>query len=41
MESSNGNTPLPEELNKPPEGIVLPPKDIRGAFDLLYALGHS
>jgi splicing factor 3A subunit 1 len=30
---SNGNTPtLPDEVNKPPEGVVLPPKDIRGRF---------
>jgi hypothetical protein len=28
---SNGNTPLPEDMNKPPEGMVLPPKDIKGA----------
>lgn len=41
MESSNGSTPLPEELNKPPEGVVLPPRDIRGSFDLLYTMGHS
>ena len=32
---SNGNTPtLPEEVGKPPEGVVLPPKDIRGKFQL-------
>lgn len=31
--TSNGNTPnLPEEVSKPPEGVVLPPKDIRGKF---------
>lgn len=30
--ASNGNTPtLPDEVNKPPEGVVLPPKDIRGS----------
>ncbi|KAJ5114693.1 hypothetical protein NUU61_000452 [Penicillium alfredii] len=33
MESSNGNTPLPEDTNKPPEGVVLPPKDIRAIVD--------
>lgn len=41
MESSNGNTPLPEDMSKPPEGMVLPPKDIRGVFRLLYAQKHS
>lgn len=31
--TSNGNTPTaPEEVGKPPEGVVLPPKDIRGPF---------
>lgn len=30
--ASNGGTPLPEEVSKPPEGVVLPPKDIRGKF---------
>lgn len=34
MESSNGNTPLPEDMNKVPEGLVLPPKDIRGSSQL-------
>lgn len=35
---SNGNTPaLPEEVSKPPEGVVLPPKDIRGQFHFLLA----
>lgn len=29
---SNGTTPLPEDTNKPPEGVVLPPKDIRGKY---------
>ncbi|KAJ5152981.1 uncharacterized protein N7482_009459 [Penicillium canariense] len=33
MESSNGNTPLPEDMNKPPEGLVLPPKDIRAIVE--------
>ncbi|KAJ5692188.1 hypothetical protein N7462_001611 [Penicillium macrosclerotiorum] len=33
MESSNGNTPLPEEVSKPPEGVVLPPKDIRAIVE--------
>ncbi|KAJ5594477.1 uncharacterized protein N7459_000685 [Penicillium hispanicum] len=33
MESSNGSTPLPEEMNKPPEGLVLPPKDIRAIVE--------
>lgn len=29
--ATNGDTPaLPEEVSKPPEGVVLPPKDIRG-----------
>jgi splicing factor 3A subunit 1 len=28
----NGNT-LPEEANKPPEGVVLPPKDIRAIIE--------
>jgi splicing factor 3A subunit 1 len=32
MEPSNGNTPLPEDTNKAPEGVVVPPKDIRGTF---------
>lgn len=39
MESSNGNTPLPEDMNKPPEGVVVPPKDIRGRFFLPLPLG--
>ncbi|PWY82246.1 splicing factor 3a, subunit 1 [Aspergillus heteromorphus CBS 117.55] len=30
---SNGNTPLPEEVGKPPEGVVLPPKDIRAIVE--------
>lgn len=34
--ATNGNgasTPtLPEEVSKPPEGVVLPPKDIRGEW---------
>ncbi|KAB8077082.1 Pre-mRNA splicing factor PRP21 like protein-domain-containing protein [Aspergillus leporis] len=31
---SNGNTPtLPDEVNKPPEGVVLPPKDIRAIVE--------
>ncbi|RAL10568.1 putative pre-mRNA splicing factor [Aspergillus homomorphus CBS 101889] len=30
---SNGNTPLPEEVSKPPEGVVLPPKDIRAIVE--------
>lgn len=30
MESSNGNTPLVDDMNGPPEGVVVPPKDIRG-----------
>ncbi|PLN82154.1 Surp module [Aspergillus taichungensis] len=31
---SNGGTPaLPEESNKPPEGVVLPPKDIRAIVE--------
>lgn len=30
--ASNRGTPLPEEVGKPPEGVVLPPKDIRGKF---------
>lgn len=25
---------LPEEVSKPPEGVVLPPKDIRSEFNL-------
>jgi splicing factor 3A subunit 1 len=30
---SNGNTPtVPDDVSKPPEGVVLPPKDIRGQF---------
>ncbi|OQD76814.1 hypothetical protein PENDEC_c003G06656 [Penicillium decumbens] len=33
MDTSNGNTPLPEDLNKPPEGLVLPPKDIRAIVE--------
>ncbi|OQE29645.1 hypothetical protein PENSTE_c002G02032 [Penicillium steckii] len=33
MESSNGNTPLPEDMNKPPEGVVVPPKDIRAIVE--------
>ncbi|KAJ6032319.1 hypothetical protein N7540_003051 [Penicillium herquei] len=33
MDSSNGNTPLPEDVNKPPEGLVLPPKDIRAIVE--------
>jgi splicing factor 3A subunit 1 len=29
--AQNGGTPeLPEAVSKPPEGVVLPPKDIRG-----------
>ncbi|KAJ1706380.1 pre-mRNA splicing factor [Aspergillus flavus] len=32
--TSNGNTPnLPEEVSKPPEGVVLPPKDIRAIVE--------
>ena len=31
--TTNGNTPAPgDEVSKPPEGVVLPPKDIRGQF---------
>ena len=33
VSGTNGevSTPtLPDEVNKPPEGVVLPPKDIRG-----------
>ncbi|KAJ5819811.1 splicing factor 3a subunit 1 [Penicillium riverlandense] len=30
---SNGNTPLPEDMNKPPEGMVLPPKDIKAIVE--------
>ncbi|RAH43398.1 putative pre-mRNA splicing factor, partial [Aspergillus brunneoviolaceus CBS 621.78] len=30
---SNGSTPLPEDVNKPPEGVVLPPKDIRAIVE--------
>ncbi|PYH98751.1 Surp module [Aspergillus ellipticus CBS 707.79] len=30
---SNGATPLPEEVGKPPEGVVLPPKDIRAIVE--------
>ncbi|KAE8151940.1 Pre-mRNA splicing factor PRP21 like protein-domain-containing protein [Aspergillus avenaceus] len=31
---SNGNTPtLPEDVSKPPEGVVLPPKDIRAIVE--------
>lgn len=41
MESSNGNTPLPEDMNKAPEGMVLPPKDIRGVSDLPFAHQHG
>lgn len=37
MESSNGNTPLPEDMNKPPEGVVVPPKDIRGVYESVFA----
>ncbi|KAJ5288541.1 hypothetical protein N7478_001571 [Penicillium angulare] len=33
MDTSNGNTPLPEDINKPPEGLVLPPKDIRAIVE--------
>lgn len=32
MDTSNGNTPLPEDMTKAPEGLVLPPKDIRGSY---------
>ncbi|PWY79442.1 Surp module [Aspergillus sclerotioniger CBS 115572] len=31
--ASNGATPLPEEVSKPPEGVVLPPKDIRAIVE--------
>ncbi|EAU30912.1 conserved hypothetical protein [Aspergillus terreus NIH2624] len=32
--TSNGNTPTaPEEVGKPPEGVVLPPKDIRAIVE--------
>ncbi|TPR05010.1 RhoGAP domain family protein [Aspergillus niger] len=31
--ASNGGTPLPEEVSKPPEGVVLPPKDIRAIVE--------
>ncbi|OJJ84219.1 putative pre-mRNA splicing factor [Aspergillus glaucus CBS 516.65] len=32
--TTNGNTPtLPEEVSKPPEGVVLPPKDIRAIVE--------
>ncbi|KAJ6087016.1 hypothetical protein N7467_005930 [Penicillium canescens] len=30
---SNGNTPMMEETSKPPEGLVLPPKDIRAIVE--------
>ncbi|KAJ5668046.1 uncharacterized protein N7477_006616 [Penicillium maclennaniae] len=33
MDTSNGNTPLPEDMTKPPEGMVLPPKDIRAIVE--------
>ncbi|KAJ5930647.1 hypothetical protein N7466_006140 [Penicillium verhagenii] len=33
MDSSNGNTPLPEDMNKPPEGLVRPPKDIQAIVE--------
>ncbi|KAJ5766499.1 uncharacterized protein N7511_004115 [Penicillium nucicola] len=29
----NGNTPMMEETSKPPEGLVLPPKDIRAIVE--------
>ena len=34
--AQNGGTPeLPEAVSKPPEGVVLPPKDIRGGLSSL------
>ncbi|KAJ5613541.1 hypothetical protein N7528_007195 [Penicillium herquei] len=33
MDSSNGSTPFPEDVSKPPEGLVLPPKDIRAIVE--------
>lgn len=43
--ATNGNTPtLPEDVSKPPEGVVLPPKDIRGwspAVMLLFYLSRD
>ncbi|KAF7717290.1 Pre-mRNA splicing factor PRP21-like protein [Penicillium ucsense] len=33
MDSSHGGTPLPEEASKFPEGLVLPPKDIRAIVE--------
>ena len=41
MESSNGNVALPEEVSKPPEGIVLPPKDIRGKLGFAVSREHG
>ncbi|CAI7647322.1 unnamed protein product [Penicillium crustosum] len=46
MESSNGNTPRPEGSEgtlKPPEGMVLPPKDIRKAIETTasYVVRHK
>ncbi|KAJ5472538.1 hypothetical protein N7530_006539 [Penicillium desertorum] len=46
MESSNGSTPRPEGTEgtlKPPEGMVLPPKDIRKAIETTasYVVRHK
>ncbi|KAJ5816808.1 Pre-mRNA splicing factor PRP21-like protein [Penicillium robsamsonii] len=46
MEPSNGTTPRPEESEgtlKPPEGMVLPPKDIRKAVETTasYVVRHK
>ena len=30
---TSGTPDLPDVVNKPPEGVVLPPKDIRGEVD--------
>lgn len=36
-----GQTPpeLPDEVNKPPEGVILPPKDIRGKLSMPSRVG--
>jgi splicing factor 3A subunit 1 len=41
MDTPNGNTPVSEDMNKPPEGLVLPPKDIRGSSLFLSAQRSS
>lgn len=36
-EASGTPSELPDEVNKPPEGVILPPKDIKGRLKRSYS----